>query len=226
MMRSMAFVPVRKGSKGIAGKNTRPLCGMPLLCWILDTLVQSSLFDEIWLATDCDETGKMVIGKYGKEVEIYRRTDSSSTDKSSVMNVIKEFIRWRMPEDSNWFCLFQATSPFTTPGDIKKMLEMADSGRYDSIVSCVRLKKFRWSDSAISLDYSFANKPRRQDYKGFLVESGNFYATPVRLAASEPYILSGKVGIVEVSSASDIDINEPRDWAEAEYIAANMKLRL
>lgn len=89
---NIAFVPVRKGSKGVSGKNTRLLCGKPLLCWILDTLVQSSFFDEIWLATDCDETEKITIGRYGEEVKIYRRSDTSATDKSSVMEVIKEFI--------------------------------------------------------------------------------------------------------------------------------------
>jgi|UPI000311D609 CMP-N-acetylneuraminic acid synthetase len=223
---NIAFVPVRKGSKGVSGKNTRLLCGKPLLCWILDTLVQSSFFDEIWLATDCDETEKITIGRYGEEVKIYRRSDTSATDKSSVMEVIKEFIFWREPADSDWFCLFQSTSPFTTLGDIKKMLEMANSGRYDSIVSCVRLKKFRWSETATPLDYSFANKPRRQDYKGFLVESGSFYSASVRIVLSEPYILSGEVGIVEVDSELAIDIDEPRDWMEAEYIAANTILKL
>lgn len=225
-MKYIAFVPVRKGSKGIAGKNTRILCGKPLLCWILDTLVQSSLFDEIWLATDCIETEKITIDRYGEKVKIYRRSDNSATDKSSVMKVIKEFISWREPADSDWFCLFQTTSPFTTSGDIKRMLDMADSGIYDSIVSCVRLKKFRWSDTATPLDYSFVNKPRRQDYKGFLVESGGFYSVPIRFVLSEPYILSGKVGIVEVNSELAIDIDEPRDWIEAEYIAANLVLKL
>lgn len=226
MMKCIAFVPVRKGSKGIAGKNTRLLCGKPLLCWILDTLVQSSLFDEVWLATDCGETEKITIGRYGEEVKIYRRSDNSATDKSSVMKVIKEFISWREPADSDWFCLFQTTSPFTTSGNMKRMLDMADSGIYDSIVSCVRLKKFRWSDTTTPLDYSFVDKPRRQDYKGFLVESGSFYSAPIRTVLSEPYILSGKVGIVEVNSALAIDIDEPRDWVEAEYIAANLVLKL
>lgn len=226
MMKCIAFVPVRKGSKGIAGKNTRLLCGKPLLCWILDTLVQSSLFDEIWLATDCGETEKITIARYGEEVKIYRRSDNSATDKSSVMKVIKEFISWREPAGSDWFCLFQTTSPFTTLVDMKRMLDMADSGIYDSIVSCVRLKKFRWSDTATPLDYSFGDKPRRQDYKGFLVESGNFYSAQIRTVLSEPYILSGKAGIVEVNSALAIDIDEPRDWIEAEYIAANMVLKL
>lgn len=221
MIRGIAFVPVRKGSKGIAGKNIRLLGGKPLLHWILDTLVKSSLFDEVWLATDCDETERMTVGRYGEEVKVYRRSDGSATDKSSVMEVVKEFIAWRGLSDSDWFCLFQTTSPFTTSDEIKRMLDMADSGKYDSIVSCMRLKKFRWSEAAVPLDYSFTDKPRRQDYKGFWVESGSFYSASVRSVMAEPYILSGKVGIVEVDSTLAIDIDEPRDWVEAEYIAAN-----
>lgn len=222
MIKAIAFVPARKGSKGIVGKNTRPLGGKPLLYWILDTLVKSSLFDEVWLATDCDETERMTAGRYGEGVKVYLRSEGSATDKSSVMEVVKEFVLWRELADSDWFCLFQPTSPFTTLDNMKIMLGMAESGKYDSIVSCVRLKKFRWSDDAIPLDYSFANKPRRQDYKGFLVESGNFYSASVRSVLSEPYILSGKVGIVEVAPTLAIDIDEPCDWMEAEYIATNL----
>lgn len=219
MAKTIAFIPVRKGSKGIPGKNSKLLSGKPLLFWILDTLVFSELFDEVWLATDCDEMENMTIGRYGKEVNLFQRSDSSASDQSSVMEVIKEFVSKRGFEDSDWLCLFQATSPFTTTDEIQKMLDMAGSGKYDSIVSCVRLKKFRWNDDAVPMDYSFSSKPRRQEYKGFLVESGNFYSSSVRLIKSEPYILSGTVGIVEVNPATAIDIDDPRDWADAEYIA-------
>ncbi|WP_294590359.1 acylneuraminate cytidylyltransferase family protein [uncultured Phocaeicola sp.] len=226
MMKNIAFVPVRKDSKGIIRKNTKPLCGKPLLFWILDTLVQSSFFNEVWLATDCNKTEKATIGRYGEKIKIYRRSDSSATDNASVMEVIKEFILWGKFDASDWISLFQATSPFTTIHNIKKMLDLIKSGKYDSIVSCTRLKKFRWSDTGIPLDYSLMNKPRRQDYKGFWVESGNFYSTSIQIILSKPYILSGKVGIVEIDSTLAIDIDEPCDWVVAEYIATNLISKL
>ena len=70
------------------------------------------------------------------------------------------------------------------------------------------------------------NKPRRQDYKGFWVESGNFYSTSIQIILSKPYILSGKVGIVEIDSTLAIDIDEPCDWVVAEYIATNLISKL
>lgn len=218
-MRKIAFVPIRSGSKGIAGKNTKLLCGKPLVCWILDTLAQSRLFDEVWLATDNAEAGGMAAERYGSKVRVYRRTDSSARDDAPVMAAVREFTAWRGLADDDWLCLFQATSPFTSAADIGMMLRMTESGLYDSIVSCVRLRKFRWAAEGAPLDYQLGRKPRRQDYGGFLVESGSFYSARVAAVKSAPYILSGRVGIVEVDPLLAVDIDEPRDWAEAEHIA-------
>lgn len=222
-MAKVAFVPIRDGSKGVVGKNTRELCDKPLLYWILDTLVQSSLFDEVWLATDNVQTGLKVENNYDGKVKVYNRSKASATDESSVMTVVKEFVNWRKLADSDWLCLFQATSPFTTLADIKVLLENIETDIYNSIVSCTRLKKFRWSEDGKPLDYSYDQKPRRQDYDGFLVESGNFYASRVKTIKSTPYILTGRVGIVEIETALAVDIDEPCDWLRAEYIAQKFR---
>lgn len=224
-MSKTAFVPIRSGSKGIAGKNTRPLCGKPLVCWILDTLAQSRLFYEVWLATDDAEAERMAADRYRGKVGVYRRSGSSASDSASVMAVVREFVAWRGMADSDWLCLFQATSPFTTAEDIKRMLGLAAGGVFDSVVSCVRLRKFRWSAEGVPLDYQSGSKPRRQDYGGFLVESGNFYCSRAGALRQAPYILSGRVGIVEVDASLAVDIDEPRDWAEAECVARKLLLK-
>lgn len=224
-MAKIAFVPIRDGSKGIVGKNTRELCDKPLLCWILDTLVQSSLFDEIWLATDNVQIGLKTATNYDGKVKVYNRSKASATDTSSIMTVVREFVYWRRLADCDWLCLFQATSPFTTLNDVKNLFETIDTGIYDSVVSCTRLKKFRWSEAGVPLDYNYDQKPRRQDYDGFLVESGNFYSSRVKTIKSAPYILTGRVGIVEIETTLAVDIDEPCDWIKAEYIAHKYYLK-
>ena len=52
MPMNIAFIPIRKGSKGIPMKNMKPLAGKPLTFWIVDTLLSSNLMDEIWLAVE------------------------------------------------------------------------------------------------------------------------------------------------------------------------------
>ena len=152
MPMNIAFIPIRKGSKGIPMKNMKPLAGKPLTFWIVDTLLSSNLMDEIWLAVDCNEYAKLAHNRYVDKVKIYVRSDESASDKASVMTVLGEFMRYRKPHDNDWICLFQATSPFTSVMEIAKLVDLINEEVYDSIVACVRLKKFRWSDDWQPLD--------------------------------------------------------------------------
>ena len=64
MNRTFCFVPVRKGSRGIPGKNLRMLGDKPLVCWIIDTVLASGIADEICVATNCDEMDSLIRGRY------------------------------------------------------------------------------------------------------------------------------------------------------------------
>lgn len=55
MDETILFIPIRRGSKGIPNKNLKMLCGKPLVCWILDTLLSMELQATIWVATDSPE---------------------------------------------------------------------------------------------------------------------------------------------------------------------------
>jgi N-acylneuraminate cytidylyltransferase len=35
-LRSLALIPARGGSKGLPGKNTKPLLGKPLIAWTIE----------------------------------------------------------------------------------------------------------------------------------------------------------------------------------------------
>lgn len=56
-MNTLFFIPIRKGSKGIPGKNMKILGGKPLIAWVLNAIIASNAADEIWVATD-DESKK------------------------------------------------------------------------------------------------------------------------------------------------------------------------
>ena len=46
---------VRAGSKGVPGKNFRPLCGRPLIDWSLDQLLDHPEVDTVVVSTDSEE---------------------------------------------------------------------------------------------------------------------------------------------------------------------------
>lgn len=216
-MKTIAFIPVRKGSKGIPGKNLNLLDGKPLVCWILDTVVESAFADSVWVATDCDEMERLVRERYPGLVNVFRRSAASATDTAPSILVVQEFLEAHPFDPADRFVLLQATSPFTSAAELQALKAELAAEEYDSFVACYRLKKFRWSEAGHPLDYAFTDKPRRQDYKGLLMESGAYYVSSIGSIRSTGQLLSGKVKVVEISQAGMIDIDEPADWRLAEW---------
>lgn len=223
MNRTICFVPVRKGSKGIPGKNMRELAGKPLVCWILDSILNSHISADIWVATDCDDMEALIRRHYHEKVQVYRRSKESSQDTSPTIGVVLEFIDFIKPSPDDRFILLQATSPFTSSEEIQTLNKEMKKKDADSYIACCRLKKFRWSENGIPLDYHIGNKPRRQEYVGFLVESGAFYASTVKNIVTNKELVSGKVKIMELSDASLIDIDCEQDWLLAETLIEGRK---
>ena len=54
-MKTIAFIPVRGGSKSIPLKNIKLFCGKPLVCWNIEALEDCPEVDEVIVATDSDD---------------------------------------------------------------------------------------------------------------------------------------------------------------------------
>jgi len=210
-MQNIFFMPLRAGSKGIPGKNYKNFFGKPLFSWGLDSIVKSNLATQIWVATDCIQTKSILINEF-PYVRIFDRSSENAQDTSPTIDVVLEFLSKIPFKTEDNFILVQATSPLTSIENFADLMIKMKTGKYDSYIACTRLKRFRWSDNGIPLDYSFNHKPRRQEYEGFLVETGAFYASTIGAILHTKQLLSGKIGIVELGNESLIDIDEPADW--------------
>ncbi|MCP6014340.1 acylneuraminate cytidylyltransferase family protein, partial [Klebsiella pneumoniae] len=54
-MKINAFIFARGGSKGLPGKNIKPLAGKPLLQYSIETAKQSPSISSIYVSTDDDD---------------------------------------------------------------------------------------------------------------------------------------------------------------------------
>lgn len=194
------------------------LGGRPLVSWILDSIIQSGVNKNVWVATDSDKVERYIQEAY-PHVGIYRRCSANSTDVSPIIDLVLEFLNFINTKPENNLVLAQATSPFTPKEDFQILLNEMSREDVDSYVSCVRLKKFLWSEYGHPLTFELAKKPRRQDYKGILVESGSFYASRVGSIIESGQLLSGKIKVIESNAKYNIEIDEPADWILAESIA-------
>jgi len=121
-MKTAAVIIARGGSKRLPRKNTRPLCGVPLVAWSVIQARASLLVDDVWVSTDDDEI-EQIAAEYGARV--IRRPDWSDADQVAAnrvylhaLGMIREADEW----PDAMVCLLP-TSPLRLPGDIDRAIE-------------------------------------------------------------------------------------------------------
>ena len=217
-MRTIAFIPVRGGSKSIPLKNIKPFCGKPLVCWNIEALELCPHVDEIIVATDSDEIEQVVASRSYCKTRVYRRSAENACDTASTESVMLEYIRYANLASDTIFMLVQATSPLTQTIHFTEALQLYATGKYDSMLTCVRNKRFFWNADGTSMNYDYRHRPRRQEFDGLLMENGAYYINTVANILASTNRLSGKIGIYEMPDYTSFEIDEPDDWAIMENL--------
>lgn len=220
-----AFIPVRGGSKSIPQKNIKPFCGKPLVCWNIEALENCDSIDEIVIATDSKEIENTIKKFNYKKTQIYQRSAENASDTASTESVMLEYIQNKKLNPDTIFILAQATSPLTQSIHFAEALQMYQENHFDSILSCVRNKRFFWNSNGTSLNYDFQNRPRRQNFEGMFMENGAFYINTVKNILDSKNRLSGKIGIYEMPEYTATEIDEPDDWIILENLMYKHILR-
>lgn len=222
---TIAFIPVRGGSKSIPLKNIKPFCGKPLVCWNIEALENCDAIDEIIIATDSQEIENTIKNFNYKKTRIYQRSAENASDTASTESVMLEYIQNKKLNPDTIFILVQATSPLTQSIHFAEALQMYQENHFDSILSCVRNKRFFWNSNGTSLNYDFQNRPRRQNFEGMFMENGAFYINTVKNILDSQNRLSGKIGIYEMPEYTATEIDEPDDWIILENLMYRHILR-
>ncbi len=210
-MKSIGFIPLRKDSKGIKGKNKRKLLGRPLFSWVLTEAAFSEL-DEVFVYTDDKDIIEFITQQYSwnHKIKVLQRSTESATDEASTETAILEFCE-KVSYGFDTLCLLQATSPLTTRVEINNALEVIKSGK-DSAISVVRTHRFFWDENGQPINYDFLKRPRRQDFKGALVENGAIYCTTKAALLESKCRISGDIGVIEMPEDSYTEIDSAIDW--------------
>ncbi|MBD0833095.1 acylneuraminate cytidylyltransferase [Aestuariibaculum sp. TT11] len=218
-MRKIGFIPLRKHSKGIPGKNKRKMLGRPLFTWVLGEAIMSEL-DEVFVYTDDDGIIDFINKEYHwtNKVKAVKRRAESATDTASTEMAIFEFCD-TSNVDFDVFCLLQATSPFTTRTDINNCLGKINDD-HDSALTVVNTHRFTWDESGHPDNYNPQNRPRRQDFKGLLVENGAVYATTKAALYKHKNRIGGQVALVKMPENSLMEIDTETDWITVETLLA------
>ena len=133
----IAIIPARAGSKGLPGKNVRPLCGKPLIGWSIDSARASRYVDEVVVSTDGDEIAR-IAAQFGAAVP-FRRPAELSTDTATTLAAAQHALDHYRAQGRAFdvVVLLEPTSPLREQSDIDRMLEQLSGAweSFDAVIS-------------------------------------------------------------------------------------------
>jgi CMP-N,N'-diacetyllegionaminic acid synthase len=220
----LGLIPARGGSKGLPGKNVRPLAGRPLIAYAVDAARASRVVDRVVLSTDSEEIA--AIGRAsGAEVPFLRPAELAG-DASPMLPVLQHAVD--ALERTGWFpeiiLLLQPTSPLRTAAHLAAAVDLLRATNADSVVSVVELPRHASPDYVMRIEsgrlVSFLPEgvrlTRRQDARPAYVRDGTVYACWRRTLVEQGSIYGRDCRPLVVDAAESVTIDTPADWAEAE----------
>jgi CMP-N,N'-diacetyllegionaminic acid synthase len=219
-MKVIAVIPARGGSKGIPGKNKKPVDGKPLISYTIEAALQSKLLSEIWVSSDDKEIND--IARQYNKVRVHNRDQSLAADNSPVADTVKEILK---QAGCDAIMLLQPTAPIRTGNDIDAAIELLQNAETsNSVISVVAMNdihpaRMYWrEDGLLTSIFSEFEQARRQDIPPAYYRNGSIYL--VRREAFDQYhSLMVKPTIPYVMPLDwMLNIDEPRDMIIAEAL--------
>ncbi|MCC7109123.1 MAG: acylneuraminate cytidylyltransferase family protein [Deltaproteobacteria bacterium] len=235
-MRVLGLITARAGSKGLPGKNLRPLQGLPLLAWTCEAARRATSLSRVILSTDGEDIA--ACGRAcGVEVPFLRPAELAA-DKTPSIDVALHAVRWlRQHEgwDADVLVLLQPTSPLRTAQHINEAMALLGP-EVSTVVSVVRLPH-RFSPYSVMrveagrlVDFVPGPLPfdrfRRQEHPAVFARNG-----PAVLVNRVPELerarsFYGPVVVpYEMDEPSSVDIDDAEDLQEAERRLAQKEAR-
>lgn len=121
----LAIIPARAGSKGLPGKNLRPLLGHPLLAYAVAAATSSRLVTRVICSTD-DEAIADAARRYGAEIPFMRPSELAQDDTPD-LPVFQHALAW-LEEQEHWRAdlavQLRPTSPVRPMGLVDQAVQM------------------------------------------------------------------------------------------------------
>src|SRR3989344_6738402 len=138
----LGVITARGGSKGIPGKNIRPLLGKPLIVYTIEAAKNSGVFDRLILSTDDKEIAD-VAQKCGCDVP-FMRPDELAQDDTPHLPVMQHAVQWLKDNENyepDYVMILQPTSPLRQASHIKEAVDLILSKGTDAVLSVAEIPK-------------------------------------------------------------------------------------
>ena len=211
IMKTVALIPIKLGSKRVPGKNIKPFFdGTPLMSFIQQACLDAKNIDEVYVYCSDDAVLPYVLPgvKYLKRPLFLDQDDKNAND------IIREFMN---SVDADIYVNAHTTSPFAKTSTIEECVEKVASGEYDSAFCAEAVRTFMWENNK-PINFDPDHFPRTQDLPLIYGETSIAYVFTKESFVTHNRRLGSKPFIKEVDKIEAIDIDYPEDFDIANAI--------
>jgi len=221
----LAVIPARAGSKGVIRKNIKPLNGVPLIFYTLDT-VRSILSDENICITTNDFDLVELVKEEKNMLVPFIRPDELATDDAGTYEVLLHALDYYASKGKIFdaIILLQPTSPLRTEQNIKEAIDLYLTDNFDMVVSVKEAKSnpyftlFEESVEGFLTQSKSGNYSRRQDCPKVYEYNGAIYIINVESLKKSRMNKFSRIKKYIMSDEASFDIDTPFDWKIVEMI--------
>ena len=215
--RTIALVPVRGGSKGLPGKNIRPLAGVPLYARAVAQGLR--VVGRCVVSTDI---AQILDAPAPEGCVLLRRPDALCGDDVPMDAVINDVIEQLKLDDATKIVLLQATSPLRTDADVAAVLALYDGGAHDLVMSVTGtdsgILKYGMLEGSDYIpvarpEYCFTN---RQHLPRVFRPNGAIFVFSAGAFRRNEGLATQSIGVTEMPAERSYDIDSRADFEAAE----------
>lgn len=222
-MKPLVIIPARGGSKGVPGKNIRPLNGKPLIHYTIEAARAVFPDEQILVSTD-DPRIREVAEQTGLKVPFLRPAELA-TDTAGSQEVLLHALEAAAASGyaADTVVLLQPTSPFRTETHIREAMQLFREG-VDMVVGVKETRSnpyyvlFEENEAGFLEKSKKASFTRRQDCPKVWEINGAVYIIRVSELRGGPIGSFERVVKYEMDEWSSHDIDTPFDWDMAELM--------
>jgi len=221
IMKAIAIITARGGSKRIPGKNKKDFLGKPIICYSIESAVNSGLFEEVMVSTDDEEIAEIAKGA-GASVP-FMRSEANSGDHATTDDVLREVINAYESEGRHFdymACLYP-TAPFITADRLREAFDKLIRTKAAELMPVVAFsfppqRGVMEKNDRVSYREPENALKRSQDLETIYHDCGQFYLYDVNKFLDENINPDDDMTLIEVDEMEVQDIDNETDWKLAE----------
>lgn len=226
-MKPLVIIPARGGSKGVPGKNIRPLAGKPLLHYTIEAARAVAPDSAICVSTD-DPAIAQCACEVGLDVPFMRPAELAA-DNAGTYPVLLHALDFYHAAgyDPDIVILLQPTSPFRTGQHLREALSLYDPS-LDMVVSVRPARTNPYlncyeesADGTLHISKGSGDILCRQDAPQCWEYNGAIYIINPDSLRKGPLSSFERRVKYPMSEIDSVDIDTPLDWQLAEFIASS-----